>query len=66
MKPVLEQRPKESVDSDPAKPRKMDITFTDSEFRLIRDCAAELNITQRELLRRWIEPTLDVLKHVRG
>lgn len=54
------------ADSDPTRPRKMDITFTDAEFRLIRDCAAEMNITQRDLLRRLITPALDLLKHVRS
>ena len=51
---------------DPGRSRKMDITFTDAEFRLIRDCAAEMNITQRDLLRRLITPALDLLKHVRS
>ena len=64
----LEERKKttEPPETDPSRSRKMDITFTDVEFRLIRDCAAEMNITQRDLLRSLIAPALDLLKHVRG
>lgn len=47
-------------------PKHMSVRVSQEEFLRLRDYAAERGIPQSELLRKLLEPALEMLMHVRG
>lgn len=57
----------EGADLDPEKERKqMLIRIPQERYMLLRDLAAESNISLNDLLLKLIDPALEILVHVRG